>query len=158
MGRFAYICILLIECMMKKAKYGSNSLLEDVPEQISDSQVLYYLQTKDVNWRYLNTIKELTHFNDDVISDWLNVSVRTFRTYRQPKNKFKENVKEHILLLLSLIKQGIQVFGTTQEFEQWLNTKNFYFDSKNPIAYLNTVTGIRFVGDRLTAMEYGDNV
>ena len=66
-------------------------------------------------------------------------------------------MKEHILLLLSLIKQGIQVFGTTQEFEQWLNTKNFYFDSKNPIVYLNTVTGIRFVGDRLTAMEYGDN-
>ncbi|MEZ4822026.1 MAG: antitoxin Xre/MbcA/ParS toxin-binding domain-containing protein [Ignavibacteria bacterium] len=29
---------------------------------------------------------------------------------------------------------------------------------KSPITFLNTITGIRFVNDRLTAMEYGDNV
>ena len=27
-----------------------------------------------------------------------------------------------------------------------------------PNSFLNTVTGVKFVDDRLTAMEYGDNV
>ncbi|MCX6250638.1 MAG: MbcA/ParS/Xre antitoxin family protein [Bacteroidetes bacterium] len=141
-----------------KVRPLETTLLNEVPGKISDSEILTFLQTKDINWEYVKTIKELTDLNDDVISDWLNVSVRTFRSYKQPKNKFKENVKEQILLLLSLIHHGIQVFGSQKEFNLWLNTANFFFDNVNPISYLNTVTGIRFVDDRLTAMEYGDNV
>jgi uncharacterized protein (DUF2384 family) len=143
---------------MKKAQFEDPAVWYAVPGQISDSEVLTFLQTNDVNWKYINIIKELTGFNDEVISDWLNISVRTFRTYRQPENKFKENIKEHILLLLSIIRHGIQVFGTAKGFEQWLKTDNLFFDGKNPNSYLNTITGIRFVDDRLTAMEFGDNV
>jgi uncharacterized protein (DUF2384 family) len=70
----------------------------------------------------------------------------------------KENLKEHIILLLSLIKHGTQVFGSKDGFDQWLTTGNFFLDSKTPVTFLNTVTGIRFIDERLTAMEYGDNV
>ena len=107
--------IFVIEKFIKmkdeKLKVEDPVSLYGVPGPISDSQVLSFLQTKDVNWKYINTIKTLTDFNDDIISGWLNISVRTFRTYRQPENKFKENTKEHILLLLSLIRHGIHVFG-----------------------------------------------
>jgi uncharacterized protein (DUF2384 family) len=143
---------------MKKLQLEEPSVLYEVPGQISDTEVLNFLQSKDVNWKYVNTIKSLTNFNDEVISDWLNISVRTFRSYRQPENKFKENTKEQIILLLSLIKHGIQVFGTAKDFDKWLHGENFYFDGKTPNAFLNTVTGIRFVDDNLTTMEYGDNV
>lgn len=143
---------------MKKNESEENILLKEVPEQIKDSEIINFLYTKDVNWKYVNAIKTLTDFNDDVISEWLNVSVRTFRTYRKPKVKFKENVKEQVLLLLALIKHGMAVFGSIQEFQQWLNKSNFYFDNKRPGSFLNTVTGVKFVDDRLTAMEYGDNV
>ena len=143
---------------MKKAQLEDPSVLYDVSGQISDSDVLSYLQTNDVNWKYINSIKALTGFNDEVISEWLNISVRTFRSYRQPENKFKENIKEHILLLLSLLKHGLKIFGSPKALDQWLNTKNVFFDNRIPNVYLSTVTGIRFVDDRFTAMEYGDNV
>ena len=35
---------------------------------------------------------------------------------------------------------------------------NPFLDYSKPIDYLNTITGIRFINDRLTAIEYGDNV
>lgn len=143
---------------MKRATLAETLILSDVPGQINDSEILSFLYTKDINWQHVNAIKTLTDFNDDVISDWLNVSVKTFREYKKPQNTFKENVKEQVLLLLSVIKHGIGVFGSINEFDQWLNRKNFYFDNKSPNSYLNTVTGIKFVDDRLTAMEYGDNV
>lgn len=157
-GNIAYFCNTNLNFDMKKTQFEDTAVLYAVPGQISDSEVLTFLQTNDVNWKYINIIKELTGFNDEVISDWLNISVRTFRTYRQPENKFKENIKEHILLLLSIIRHGIQVFGTAKSFEQWLKTDNLFFDGKNPNSFLNTITGIRFVDDRLTAMEFGDNV
>lgn len=135
-----------------------NTVLRDVPSHINDGEILNFLYTKDVNWQHVNAIKTLTDFNDEVISDWLNVSVKTFREYKKPQNVFKDNVKEQVLLLLSLIKHGLNIFGSARELDQWLTQPNFYFDNRSPNAYLNTVTGIRFVDDRLTAMEYGDNV
>ncbi|QMW06895.1 DUF2384 domain-containing protein [Spirosoma foliorum] len=143
---------------MKRVASPENLLLRDVPGHINDSEILSFLYTREVNWQHVNAIKTLTDFNDTIISDWLNVSVKTFREYKKPPTTFKENVKEQVLLLLALIKHGIAVFGSVKEFDQWLNRSNFYFDNKSPNAYLNTVTGLRFVDDRLTAMEYGDNV
>ena len=135
-----------------------NAIVSDVPRQISDSDVLFYLQTKDIGWQYVETLKNMTDFNDQTLSDWLNVSIKTFRSYKQPQNKFNENIKEHVLLLISLIKHGISVFGSSKDFEKWLSEKNFYFDNKSPVTFLNTITGIRYTDDRLTAIEYGDNV
>lgn len=143
---------------MRRAASAESIILKDVPGHINDGEILHFLYTKDINWQHVNAIKTLTDFNDAVISDWLNVSVKTFREYKKPQTTFKENVKEQVLLLLSLIKHGIQVFGSIEEFDQWLNRKNFYFDNKSPATFLNTVTGVKFVDDRITAMEYGDNV
>lgn len=143
---------------MTRTKQLESAIINEVPRQINDSEILYFLHNKDINWQYVNAIKSLTEFNDNIISDWLNLSVKTFREYRKPNSIFKENVKEHVLLLLALIKHGIEVFGSPKTFENWLNTKNFYFDNEKPETFLNTVTGIKFIDDRLTAMEYGDNV
>lgn len=132
--------------------------VKEVPNQMSDTDVLTFLKNKEVTYEHINFLKNLTELNDDVISGWLNISVKTFRSYKLPDNVFKENIQEHILLLLSLVKHGIEIFGKKEDFELWLNTKNYYFDDITPSGFLNTVSGIRFVNDRLTAMEYGDNV
>jgi uncharacterized protein (DUF2384 family) len=133
-------------------------VLSSVPDRISDSEILNLLQTNDINWEYIETIKEMTDLNDEVISLWLNISVRSFRSYRQSNSRLKENLKEHIIVLLSLIKHGIRVFGSKDGFDQWLTTGNFFLDGKTPVTFLNKVTGIRFIDERLTAMEYGANV
>jgi uncharacterized protein (DUF2384 family) len=134
------------------------NILNEVPDQINDSEILLFLHTKEVNWKHLNTIKSLTGLNDNIISNWLNLSVRTFREYRKPQSVFKENVKEHVLLFLSLIKHGIDVFGSSKAFVAWLDMENYYFDNGKPEKFLNIITGIKFVNDRLTAMEYGESV
>jgi len=59
---------------------------------------------------------------------------------------------------LSLIQHGRKVFDSIQKFEEWLKRENFYFNRNAPIEYLKTITGIRFIDDRLTAIEYGDNI
>ncbi|GAB2521673.1 antitoxin Xre/MbcA/ParS toxin-binding domain-containing protein [Spirosoma aerophilum] len=129
-----------------------------MPAHINDSEILSLLYSRGVNWQHVNPIKTLTEFNDTIISDWFNMSVKTFREYKKPPTTFKENVNEQVLLLLALIRHGITVCSSVKEFDQWLNRADFYFDNKSPNAFLNTITDIRFVDDRLTAPEYGDNV
>ena len=116
------------------------------------------LQKKTNYTEYILAIKKLSTFNDDEISECLNISVRTLHSYKKKEILLKENVKELVVRLLSVIKHGNEVFGTPKNFQNWLNTSNFYFDGALPISYLKTSTGIKYVDDRLTAMEYGDNV
>ncbi|MFT4025162.1 MAG: MbcA/ParS/Xre antitoxin family protein [Flavihumibacter sp.] len=142
---------------MAVKKYNFD-VLDQVPSVVNDSEVLQLLYSADINWKFVDAIKTVTSFTDEVLSEWLNVNVKTFREYKKPKTVVKENVKEQVLLLLSLFKHGNRVFGSATAFDSWLSTENFYLDNKKPAAFLNTTTGVRFIDDRLTAMEYGDNV
>lgn len=135
-----------------------QKILRNIPTRINDIDILLYLQNKQVNWEYVQTLKESTQFNDQILSDWLNVSVKTFRSYKKPEQEINVSIKEHVLLLLSLIQHGKKVFDSIQKFEEWLKRENFHFNQKAPIEYLKTITGIRFIDDRLTALEYGDNI
>ena len=144
-----------------KTKTGQKKeypLIDELPQELNENEILSLVNTEDINWRYVKTIKETAPFTDEQISQWLDISVKTFRTYKQPQVKFKDNIKERILLLLSLSSHGNKSFGSKKEFETWIDTENFYFDNKSPSSLLTTVTGTRFVIDRLIAMEYGDNV
>jgi uncharacterized protein (DUF2384 family) len=145
--------------MKRSTEDKDIELLDDIPNKISDSEVLSYLRTKRVDGRHIRRVKTLTNFNDELLSYWFNVSVKTLRSYMSESGTgFKENVKEHVILLLTLIKHGINVFGDLKSFDNWLIQPNFYFDNRTPNEFLNTTSGVRFVDDRLTAMEYGDNV
>lgn len=42
----------------------------------------------------------------------------------------------------SLIKHGKKVFGSKPKFEEWLQSRNFFFDGKPPIEFLSTVSGL----------------
>lgn len=129
-----------------------------IPDKLSNAEVISWLHSKEIDWKYMLLFKQYSSLKDDVISNWLNISVKTLRNYRKPEIKLKDNVKEQLLLLLSLFKHGNEVFGSSEEFNKWLSDENFYFDREAPVSYLNTIAGIRFVENRLTAMEYGDNV
>jgi len=141
--------------MNKANKYPDE--FNEIPNRMSDGDIVFWMKANDINWSFINMFKGFTSIPDETISDWLNISVRSFRNYKKPENRIKENIKEHILLLLSLFKHGNEVFGSIDDFKQWLNSENFYFDGFKPETFLNTVSGIRFIDDNLTGMEYGDN-
>ncbi len=136
----------------------ATAQMHGIPERISDSELLSILDSTNVNWEYVKFIKEFTNFKDELLSEWLNINVKTFRNYKKTDVQLKENLQEQIVLLISLFKHGLEVFGEMEDFHRWLDTENFFLDREKPIKFLKTITGIRFIDNRLTAIEYGDNV
>jgi uncharacterized protein (DUF2384 family) len=130
----------------------------DIHENLSNAEVIALVNSEQIDWKYLDYFKKISETKDEVISSWFNISVKTLRNYKKPDTKLKDNLKEQLVLLLSLFAKGKEVFGSNEEFKKWLETNNFFFDGKAPVSFLNTIAGIRFVEDRLTAMEYGDNI
>lgn len=133
------------------------NLLKNIPSRVDTNVTLGMIKADKVGPQHLQAIKDLTLFNDEKISDWLDISVKTFRSYKKPHSIIKARIKEHAVMALSLIKHGIEVFGTNENFANWLEKENFFFDKKAPIEFMDTHSGIKFIDDRLTGIEYGDN-
>lgn len=136
----------------------SGSQIAEIPEIGNFTKILFYLRQNNVNWIYFNYLKEITTLNDEIISAWLNINSKTLRAYRKPESISKDNIKEHLVMLISLYEHGIDIFETKENFDKWLLTDNYFLDNKPPKDFLDTITGIKFIDDRLTAIEYGDNV
>jgi uncharacterized protein (DUF2384 family) len=106
-----------------------------VPLSINVSEILRMLHTIDIEWKYVNAIKTHTNVNDDVLCQWLNISVQSFGRFKKSGSMLKENAKERALLVLSLIRRGTEVFGSAELFTDWLSRENFIFDKRTPIVY-----------------------
>jgi len=134
-----------------------SELIEALPAQISPSWYIAKLYDKTFEAVYIHTLRKMSNVSKKALSEVLNITTKTLDTYSDHPEKIRIDTKEHVLMLMSLWKHGAEVFGSRDEFNEWLHEPNFYFDHKEPITFLNTNNGIRFIDNRLTAMEYGDN-
>ncbi|HTO14245.1 MAG TPA: antitoxin Xre/MbcA/ParS toxin-binding domain-containing protein [Edaphocola sp.] len=135
-----------------------QNIMEQIPIVSEPGSVYFYLSKTNIDKTFIGLIDKLTTVNDSTIAQWLNITPRTLRNYRVKDATLKDNIKEHIISILSLFKHGISTFGGVNLFEKWLSSPNFFLDEKAPSEFLDTISGIRFIYNRLTAMEYGENV
>ncbi len=145
--------------MAKKYSYNDGSdMMESLP-RVEEYAATYLYATQPRNdIDFINALKQLIGLNLSVLARWLNITPRTFKNYLDKGNiTLKENLREHIIMVLALYKHGAEVFGNIPDFETWLSEKNILLSSKAPSDFLDTISGIRFIDSRLTAIEYGDN-
>lgn len=130
----------------------------EIPKIGNPRTVRHFLEEHTIGSTYFNALKSVSTLNDSVVSDWLHISSKTYQTYRKEGVLSKENTQEHVVLLLALYQHGEEVFETSENFDKWLISPNFYLYNKAPKDYLGTITGIKIIDDRLTAIEFGDNI
>lgn len=137
---------------------AERNLYKVIPSELTSSWVVSYLEGNKFSSGHVRILRDKVKTSDRILSKLLNLAPKTFVSYTKDISKAKVDTKEHILMLISLIKHGADVFGSEQAFTQWLGTKNVFLDNRCPMEFLNTISGIRMVDDRLTGIEYGDNV
>ncbi len=126
---------------------------------VSEPMALYnYTRTHTINSSYIRLLDDVIGLTDEIVAKWLNITTRTFRNYKNKDTQLKDNTQEHVVALLSLYKHGTEVFGNKENFEKWLTSENFFLDQKAPMDFLDTISGIRVIDNRLTSMEFGENV
>ncbi len=134
--------------------------LRDIPSKFDSNEILQIVQSTVAGGDniYFKILKSISHSDDRELSEWLGISEKTFRNHKTTEKVTKPSLREHTIMLISLFKHGIELFGNPEKFKKWLKTENFYFNQKTPITLMETASGIKFIDDRLTGIEYGDNV
>jgi putative toxin-antitoxin system antitoxin component (TIGR02293 family) len=98
----------------------------------------------------------LLHFTGSMVEEVLFKSLKTFSNYKKNNTPLDAAVSEKVLTLFSLYNKGISLFGSVEEFNNWIDLPAFGLGDQIPKHLLSTITGIRLVEDELTRIEYGD--
>ncbi|WP_420388161.1 antitoxin Xre/MbcA/ParS toxin-binding domain-containing protein [Roseivirga sp.] len=137
---------------------GSEYTIPDIPQSVAEEAFVAYLVSTTIDSNFVPLIKNFTTLSDEVISDCLNINVKTYRSYRDKTVELKPIQQEHTLAILSVLQHGIRVFGNKEKLTEWLEKPNFFFDNRPPLDFLKTISGIQFIDHKLSAIESGDTI
>ncbi len=138
----------------------SKKIIDEIPYIFDFSEIFFYLEKHNIDYQYIAFLNKYISLEEkeNIISNWLNLDLSAYQNLKDQGSELKGNTREHVILILSLYKHGTEVFNTTINFEKWLTTRNYLLDNKTPMVFLDTISGIKFIDNRLTAIEFGENV
>jgi putative toxin-antitoxin system antitoxin component (TIGR02293 family) len=124
---------------------------------VDDRDVLQLISTirEGIKYALFISLAEKSPFSLSEWSGFLHISERTMQRYKKEKKSFDPIYSEKILEVTLLYKFGIEVFGSNEKFNAWLETKNIVLGGVKPKAMLDNTFGINLVKDELTRIEYG---
>jgi putative toxin-antitoxin system antitoxin component (TIGR02293 family) len=88
-------------------------------------------------------------------SSYLHLSERTIQRYKIENRTFDPLQSEKIIEIALFYNKGIEVFGTAEKFNSWLETDNLVLGKIKPKMLLDNTFGISMLKDELTRIEYG---
>lgn len=83
-------------------------------------------------------------------------TVKTIQNYIVQDLKLDSMLSEKLLKSFALFDKGVDVFGSGQEFYQWLHTSSYGLGNQIPFDLMDTITGINLVEEELIRIEFGD--
>lgn len=96
-----------------------------------------------------------TELSSNLLAGLFEITAKTLAKYKKEKLKLPTRHAELAVKLDILYALGSELFGSTKNFNKWLNEKSYGLNDKIPIEMLNSVTGIEAVTDELKRIEYG---
>lgn len=108
-----------------------------------------------INFPVFNSIANQSSFTLNEWSGFLHLSERTMQRYQKEQKTFDPLSSEKILEILLLTRLGNEVFGNSEKFNSWLESKNMVLGNKRPKDFLDNTFGIGLLKDELTRIEHG---
>lgn len=84
----------------------------------------------------------------------MHISERTLQRYT-PATLIKTEHAEKAIELARLYQRGTEVFGTMDNFNDWMKTPNYTLNGEAPLSLLDTSIGFELILQTLGRIEYG---
>ncbi|MDO9256810.1 MAG: DUF2384 domain-containing protein [Bacteroidales bacterium] len=127
--------------------YGS---IDDI-----NAMSLITMVRKGIGFAVFDTFANKSPFTSNEWSTYLHLSERTMQRYRIEKRTFDPLQSEKIIEIALFYNKGVEVFGTSEKFNSWLETSNLVLGNSKPKMLLDNSFGINMLRDELTRIEYG---
>ncbi len=102
--------------------------------------------------------EKLSRVSQFTIRDWssiLHLSERSMQRYKKEGGTFGSVSSEKIIEITMMYKFGVEIFGSKEKLNTWLNIENVSLGGAKPKDLLDTSFGMGLIKDELTRIEQG---
>lgn len=121
---------------------------------ISTDFDLLKLARKGVSKKALISLAKRISLTIQEIAGIMHISERTLQRY-EPTTLIKTEHAEKAIELARLYERGTEVFGTMENFNDWMKTPNYTLNGEAPLSLLDTSIGFELILQTLGRIEYG---
>lgn len=115
---------------------------------------LLNLARKGVSKKALVSLAKQISLTIQEIAGIMHISERTLQRYT-PATLIKTEHAEKAIELARLYQRGTEVFGTMDNFNDWMKTPNYTLNGEAPLNLLDTSIGFELILQTLGRIEYG---
>lgn len=148
-----------ISSIVKRSKINQKipSLYKNITysDFLSDKMLMILVIREGVPYSFFNLIQKLTPFTEENWADFLDLSTKSLRRYKQMSKSFKPIQSEKIIEMAEVTNVGLDVFGDMNKFKLWLETPNFSLGNMKPMDLLKDSYGKELVISELTRINHG---
>lgn len=115
---------------------------------------LLKLARKGVSKKALVSLAKRISLTIQELAGIMHISERTLQRYT-PATLIKTEHAEKAIELARLYERGTEVFGTMDNFNDWMKTPNYTLNGETPLSLLDTSIGFELILQTLGRIEYG---
>lgn len=115
---------------------------------------LLNLARKGVSKKALLNLAKQISLTIQELAGIMHISERTLQRYT-PATLIKTEHAEKAIELARLYQRGTEVFGTMDNFNDWMKTPNYTLNGEAPLNLLDTSIGFELILQTLGRIEYG---
>ena len=146
--------------MKRKVNTPKNEFYKNVKgSKVEEPETAYNIKqirlAKEFTFSEFKKIADKVEITQKEWSDILHISERTLQRYSKDNTAFNFSVIDRILLIDKVIKKGVDVFGTANDFIFWLKQEPSSIEGKLHFSSLASFDGTAKILNQLGRIEHG---
>jgi hypothetical protein len=147
---------------MNKNKIIQPKVTTDIPQLLSNFarigvfDILYGDTSNNLTFPIFRNLTQITKLPVKTLAELaFEITPKTFNSYCLKGNDVPMHVREISVKLIELYTKGNRLFGSTDNFNKWLQKESYGLGGIKPIDLINSVTGIEKINDELISIQFG---
>lgn len=123
--------------------------------QVVNSDIdLIHITRKGLPKSVVYSVCEALNISMDKLSVLLHISHRTLQR-KADDDLLTVSNSEQLFEIAEVVSEGIEVFGTLDNFRKWLHSTPYIFNGQKPLDFLDTRFGIQYVKNIMGRIAHG---
>ena len=102
----------------------------------------------------VHSLSEVLDISMDRLSELLHISHRTLQ--RKSNDEYLGvSITEQLLEMAEIVSEGIEVFGTLENFRAWLHSTPYILNGQKPLDFFDTRFGVQYIKNIMGRIAHG---